>query len=123
MFASRRLISLAVRCRFGPWPVWRCRLPRQRKTTPTNRQGDVDYLASQKTISATFDPTVEVITADLEKIQLTVRTLPLSCPDKLHATRTGGYSMSSSSRRKVVTIYGKNLQPVCPGGRPRLVDR
>ena len=52
-----------------------------------------DYVASQKNISVTFDSDVEVITSDLQKLQFTSSgQLALSRPDKLRATRTGGYA-------------------------------
>jgi hypothetical protein len=51
-----------------------------------------DYVASQKTISVTYDSDIEVITSNLQKIQFTSSgQVQLSRPDKLRATRTGGY--------------------------------
>lgn len=51
-----------------------------------------DYVASQKTISVTFDSDIEVITSNLQKIQFTSSgQVQMSRPDKLRATRTGGY--------------------------------
>ena len=50
------------------------------------------YVASQKTLSITFDSDIEVITDKLLKIQFTSSgQVQLSRPDKLRATRTGGY--------------------------------
>jgi hypothetical protein len=52
-----------------------------------------DFIAKQKTISITFDADIEVITPELQKIQFTNSgTVLMSRPDKLRATRTGGYS-------------------------------
>jgi hypothetical protein len=52
-----------------------------------------DYLASQKSISATFNSDIEVITPDLQKIQFaSTGRLQLSRPDKIHVSRTGGYT-------------------------------
>jgi hypothetical protein len=52
-----------------------------------------DYIASQKTFSATFDTDIEVITSDLQKLQFASSgQVQLSRPDKLHAIRTGGYT-------------------------------
>ena len=52
-----------------------------------------DYVASQKTLSITFDSDIEVITAGLQKIQFTSSgQVQLSRPDKLRAVRTGGYT-------------------------------
>ena len=52
-----------------------------------------DYVTSQKTLSITFDSDIEVITSGLQKIQFTSSgQVQLSRPDKLRATRTGGYN-------------------------------
>jgi hypothetical protein len=52
-----------------------------------------DFIAGQKTISMTFDADIEVITPDVQKMQFTSSgTALLSRPDKLRATRTGGYA-------------------------------
>jgi hypothetical protein len=52
-----------------------------------------DYVASQKTLSVTFDSDIEVLTPSLQKIQFTSSgRVQLSRPDKLRVTRTGGYS-------------------------------
>jgi hypothetical protein len=52
-----------------------------------------DYIASQKTLSVTFDSDIEVITPELEKLQFTSSgKVQLSRPEKLRATRTGGYA-------------------------------
>jgi hypothetical protein len=51
-----------------------------------------DYVASQKTVSITYDSDIEVITSNLQKIQFTSSgQVQMSRPDKLRATRTGGY--------------------------------
>jgi hypothetical protein len=55
-------------------------------------KGMADYVASQKALSVTFDSDIEVITNNLQKIQFTSSgQVQLSRPDKLRATRTGGY--------------------------------
>jgi hypothetical protein len=55
-------------------------------------KGMADYVASQKTLAVTFDSDIEVITSNLQKIQFTSSgQVQLSRPDKLRATRTGGY--------------------------------
>lgn len=52
-----------------------------------------DYVASQTTISMTYGSDIEVITPDLQKIQFNSSgELLLSRPDKIRATRTGGYA-------------------------------
>jgi hypothetical protein len=55
-------------------------------------KGMADYVSSQKTLAVTFDSDIEVITNNLQKIQFTSSgQVQLSRPDKLRATRTGGY--------------------------------
>jgi hypothetical protein len=55
-------------------------------------KGMADYVSSQKTLSVTFDSDIEVITNNLQKIQFASSgQVQLSRPDKLRATRTGGY--------------------------------
>jgi hypothetical protein len=52
-----------------------------------------DYISGQKSISATFNTDIEVITSDLQKIQFdSSGQLQLTRPDKVHASRTGGYT-------------------------------
>jgi len=87
-----------------------------------------DYLAGQKTISATFDSAVEVITPALEKIQFASSgTLLMSRPSAIKATRTGGYSdVEMVFDGKAVTVFGKNLngytQIDAPGSVDDLID-
>ena len=70
-----------------------------------------DYLASQKTISATFDSSLEIITPQSEKIQFTSSgTLLLHRPNEIRVTRTGGYAdVELLLDGKSATLYGKNL--------------
>src|SRR5258705_8026548 len=52
-----------------------------------------DYTAGQKSISATFDSDIEVITPELQKLQFTSSgQMRLDRPDKLRIKRTGGYT-------------------------------
>ena len=52
-----------------------------------------DYVSGQKSIAATFNTDIEVITPDLQKIQFdSSGQLQLNRPDKVHASRTGGYT-------------------------------
>src|SRR5258707_1235374 len=52
-----------------------------------------DFIAMQQNISITFDADIEVVTHDVQKIQFTNSgTVLMSRPDKLRATRTGGYA-------------------------------
>ena len=55
-------------------------------------KGMADYVSSQQALTVTYDSDVEVITSNLQKIQFTSSgQVQLSRPDKLRATRTGGY--------------------------------
>jgi len=52
-----------------------------------------DYVTAQKNITATFNADIEVITPELQKIQFaSTGQLQLSRPDKIHVSRTGGYT-------------------------------
>jgi hypothetical protein len=74
-------------------------------------KGMSDYVASQKTISLTYDSDVEVVTSEVEKIQFTSSgKVLLSRPDKLRVSRTGGYvDAEVVFDGKTVTALGKNI--------------
>jgi hypothetical protein len=88
-----------------------------------------DYIAGQKNISLTFDSDIEVITSELQKIQFTSSgQVLLSRPDKLRATRAGGYAdVELVFDGKTVTVLGKNInafgQTDAPGTIDQLIDR
>jgi hypothetical protein len=88
-----------------------------------------DYVASQKIISLTFDTDIEVITPDIQKIQFSSSgQVLLSRPDKVRATRTGGYAdVELVFDGKTATIFGKNVnaftQVDSPGSIDALIDR
>jgi hypothetical protein len=68
-----------------------------------------DYIAAQKTLSATIDSDIEVVTPDLQKIQFTSsgRVL-LNRPDKFRVSRTGGYAdLELVFDGKTATLLGK----------------
>jgi hypothetical protein len=69
-----------------------------------------DYVASQKTLSISYDSDIEVITSNLQKIQFTSSgQVQLSRPDKLRATRTGGYrDIEIVYDGKLVTVNDKD---------------
>src|SRR6478735_11775695 len=69
-----------------------------------------DYVAGQKSLSITFDSDIEVITSNLQKIQFTSSgQVQLSRPDKLRATRTGGYrDVEIVFDGKMVTVNNKD---------------
>jgi hypothetical protein len=71
-----------------------------------------DYVASQKTISVAYDSDIEVITSTLQKIQFTSSgQVQLSRPDKLRATRTGGYrDVEVVFDGKLVTVNDKDTK-------------
>jgi hypothetical protein len=87
-----------------------------------------DYVASQKTLSITFDSDIEVVTANLQKIQFTSSGhVQLSRPDKLRATRTGGYSdVELVFDGKMLTVNNKDangfVQFEAPGSVDQLID-
>ena len=84
-----------------------------------------DYLAGQKTISATFDSDIEVITSDLQKIQFANSgTLLLNRPNEIHATRTGGYAdVDMAFDGKTLVVYGKNINSYVKLDAPGTVDQ
>ena len=87
-----------------------------------------NYVGSQKTISLSFDSSIEVVTPEIEKIQFSSSgELLLSRPDKLRATRTGGYAdVELVFDGKTATLYGRNInayaQEDAPGSIDQLVD-
>jgi hypothetical protein len=87
-----------------------------------------DYTAAQKSISATFDSDIEVITPELQKIQFASSgQLRMTRPDKLRIKRTGGYAdVELIYDGKTVSLYGNNakayVQTDAPGTIDQLVD-
>ena len=88
-----------------------------------------DYTAGQKSISATFDSDIEVITPDLQKLQFTSSgQIRLERPDKLRVKRTGGYTdVDLVFDGKTVSLYGNNakayVQADAAGTIDQLIDR
>src|SRR3954468_3245945 len=70
-----------------------------------------DYMASQKTFSLAFDSDIEAVTSGLQKIQFTSSgQVLLSRPDKLRASRAGGYTdVELVFDGKTLTLHGRNL--------------
>jgi hypothetical protein len=87
-----------------------------------------DYLAAQKAISLEMDSTLEVVTKDGQKLALASSgAVTLNRPDKLHATRKGGYAdVELVFDGKTVTLLGKHAnayaQAEAPGTIDQLVD-
>jgi hypothetical protein len=87
-------------------------------------KASTDYVAAQKSISATFDSDIEIITPDLQKIQFTSSgQMNLSRPDKLRIRRTGGYAdVELTYDGKTLTIYGDNANSYVQADEPGTVD-
>ncbi len=87
-----------------------------------------DYMAAQKSISFDFDATLEVITAEDQKLALASSgSLILNRPDKVRVTRSGGFAdIEMSFDGKILTLLGKNLnlytQLEVPGTIDHLID-
>ena len=83
-----------------------------------------DYMAAQKTISASFDSDIEVLTPDLQKIQFASSgQIKLSRPDKLKIRRTGGYAdVELTYDGKTLTIYGNNAKSYVQADETGTVD-
>jgi len=69
-----------------------------------------DYLAAQKAISFDYDSNLEIVSTDQQKVGLASSgTLTLNRPDRLHATRTGGFAnVEMAFDGKTLTLLGKN---------------
>ncbi len=87
-----------------------------------------DYLTAQKSISFDYDSNLEIVTSQKQKLGLASSgTLTLNRPDKLHATRTGGFAnVELVFDGKTLTLLGKNAnvyaQVVAPATIDQLVD-
>ena len=87
-----------------------------------------DYLAGQKAISFDYDSSLELVSTQQQKIALASSgTVTLDRPDKLHATRRGGFSnVQMVFDGKALTLLGKNAnlytQVEAPGSIDQLVD-
>jgi len=87
-----------------------------------------DYLAAQKAISFDYDSNLELVSKQQQKIALASSgKVALNRPDKLHATRTGGFAnIEMVFDGKALTLLGKNAnlyaQIEAPGTIDQLVD-
>ena len=87
-----------------------------------------DFLAAQKAISFAYDTNYEVVTKDSYKLALASSgTIELSRPDKVRATRTGGFAnVETVFDGKTLTLLGKNAnfytQVDVPGTIDQLFD-
>lgn len=84
-----------------------------------------DYLAAQKAISFAFDSTLEVVTDQEQKLGLASSgKLTLNRPDKLHATRTGGFAdVEMVFDGKTLTVLGKNANAIAKAEEPGTIDQ
>src|SRR5215470_5168942 len=91
-------------------------------------KGMSEYLAAQNAISFDYDSTFELVSTQQQKITLAGSgTLTLNRPDKLHATRAGGFSnIEMGFDGRTLTLLGKNAnlyaQVEAPGTIDQLVD-
>jgi len=69
-----------------------------------------DYLATEKTMSFSYDSNLEIVTKDKQKIALASSgTVTLERPDKARITRRGGFAdIESVFDGKTLTLLGKN---------------
>jgi len=87
-----------------------------------------DYLAAQRAISFDYDTNLEIVSTQQQKVALASSgTLTLNRPDKLRATRTGGFAnIEMVFDGKTLTLLGKNAnlyaQVEAPGTIDQLVD-
>jgi len=87
-----------------------------------------DYLASQRSVSAKYNTELEVITPDIEKITFSsTGDILVIRPDKLRATRTGGYAdVELFFDGKAFNLYGKHVNSFihldAPGTIDNLID-
>ena len=84
-----------------------------------------DYLAAQKAISFAIDSTLEVVTDQDQKLGLASSgTLTLKRPDKLHATRMGGFAnVEMVFDGKTLTVLGKNANMFAKAEEPGTIDQ
>lgn len=86
------------------------------------------YLAAQKTISLTYDASLEVVTREDQRLMLASSgTVTLARPDKIRATRSLGFAdVELVFDGKLLTVLGKNAklygQVESPGSVDKLID-
>jgi hypothetical protein len=87
-----------------------------------------NYMAAQKVISFAYDASLEVVTKDHQRLALlSSGTVTLNRPDKLRATRSGGFAnVEMIFDSKTLTLVGKNAnlyaQIDIPGTIDHLID-
>ena len=87
-----------------------------------------DYLAAQKSLSLSYDNSFEVVSKDKQKLQVAASgKLSMSRPNKLRATRTGGFAnVEMVFDGKTFTMAGKDAniyaQADIPGTTDQMID-
>jgi hypothetical protein len=84
-----------------------------------------DFMAKQQNLSLTFDSDIEVITADIEKVQFTNSgELVLSQPDKLRARRMSGYGeVELVYDGTSLSVFAKHLNSYATADVPGTIDQ
>src|SRR5215213_2218015 len=69
-----------------------------------------DYMAAQQTLSFGYDTNLEIVTKDHQKLLLASSgTINLSRPNKIRATRTGGFAkVEMIFNGRTLTVLGKD---------------
>ena len=80
-----------------------------------------DYMAAQTAISFDYDSTLEVVTAEGQKLGLASSgAVTLARPDKLRATRTGGFAdVEMVFDGTTLSLLGKNVNAYAQVEMPR----
>ena len=88
-------------------------------------KGMSDYLAAQETISLSYDNSFEVVSKDNQKLQVAASgELDMRRPDKLRATRTGGFAnVEMIFDGKTFTILGKDANVYAQAETPGTIDQ
>jgi hypothetical protein len=88
-------------------------------------KGMSDYMAAQKALSFKIDTSLEVVTTDGQRLALASSgSVELSRPDKIRATRTGGFAdVELIFDGKTVSLLGKNLNVYAQAEAPGTVDQ
>jgi hypothetical protein len=70
-----------------------------------------DFLVGQKAMSVDYDATLEIVTADMQKVGFASSgALTVNRPDKVRVSRTGGFAdVELVYDGKTLSAYGKNL--------------
>jgi hypothetical protein len=83
-----------------------------------------DHLVSQHVLSFDYDSSLEVVTTEGQKLSLASSGMvQLKRPDKIHATRVGGFvNTESFFDGKVLTLVGKNINAYSQVAEPGTLD-